>query len=53
MTKVEKIINKKKKYDAGFETLIESENIIPGINEEIIKIISKKKKNQNFYWTLD
>lgn len=46
METIKKIINKK--YPAGFETNIESENIIPGINEKIIKLISRKKKEPDF-----
>lgn len=46
MNNIEKIINKN--YPAGFETNIESENIIPGINENIIKLISKKKSEPKF-----
>ena len=46
MTDIEKIINKK--YPAGFETLIESDNMIPGINEKIIELISKKKQEPAF-----
>lgn len=46
MNDIEKIINKS--YPAGFETNIESENILPGINENIIKLISKKKKEPKF-----
>ncbi|HIH2762358.1 MAG TPA: Fe-S cluster assembly protein SufB [Candidatus Azoamicus sp.] len=46
MKDIEKIITDK--YPAGFETNIESDNIIPGINEKIIKLISKKKKEPEF-----
>ncbi|HIH2763301.1 MAG TPA: Fe-S cluster assembly protein SufB [Candidatus Azoamicus sp.] len=46
MKDIEKIITKN--YPAGFETHIESENIIPGINEKIIKLISKKKNEPLF-----
>ena len=44
--KIEQILNKK--YKPGFITDIESETITKGINEEIIKIISNKKKEPNF-----
>lgn len=46
MKHIKKLINNK--YSAGFETKIESENIIPGISEEIIELISKKRKEPNF-----
>ena len=34
----------KKSYEYGFETDIESETLPPGINEDVIRIISKKKE---------
>jgi len=38
----------KKGYEYGFETDIESETLPPGINEDVIRIISKKKKEPEF-----
>lgn len=43
---IKKVINNK--YIHGFNTEIEAENIPPGINENIINIISKKKKEPDF-----
>ena len=40
-TNIKNLINQPYKY--GFSTNIEIETIQPGLNEEIIKIISKKK----------
>ena len=34
----------KKKYDAGFTTNVESVTLPPGLNENIIKQISKSKR---------
>jgi len=38
----------KKGYEYGFKTDIESETLPPGINEDVIKIISAKKKEPEF-----
>ena len=38
----------KKNYEYGFETDIESETLPPGINEDVIRIISAKKKEPEF-----
>ena len=38
----------KKNYEYGFETDIESETLPPGINEDVIKIISAKKEEPEF-----
>ena len=38
----------KKGYEYGFETDIESETLPPGINEDVIRIISKKKNEPEF-----
>ena len=38
----------KKNYEYGFETDIESETLPPGINEDVIRIISEKKKEPEF-----
>lgn len=35
-------------YSGGFETKIESASIEPGINEDVVKLISKKKNEPNF-----
>ncbi len=40
--------NLKKKYIHGIKTNIKSENIPPGLNEDVIKLISKKKKEPKF-----
>ena len=37
-----------KGYEYGFETDIESETLPPGINEDVIKIISAKKEEPEF-----
>jgi len=37
-----------KGYEYGFETDIESETLPPGINEDVIRIISEKKKEPEF-----
>ena len=33
-----------KNYEFGFTTEIESETIPPGLNEDVIRLISKKKR---------
>ena len=38
----------KKSYEYGFETDIESETLPPGINEDVIRTISKKKNEPEF-----
>lgn len=38
----------KTSYTAGFETKIDSEMFLPGLDENIIKLISKKKKEPEF-----
>ncbi len=38
----------KKKYQAGFQTDILSDDIMPGISEDVIKLISRKKKEPKF-----
>lgn len=43
---IENVINTK--YKHGFKTDIETDIIPPGINEEIIKLISKKKEESDF-----
>lgn len=44
---IKKVLSEPYKY--GFQTAIEKEEFPVGINEEIIKLISAKKKNQLFY----
>ena len=44
-TNLTKLVNKPYKY--GFSTTIEKDTIEKGLNEDIIRLISKKKKNQN------
>lgn len=43
---LEKFINKK--YTAGFSTNISSDSITPGINEDVVRLISKKKLEPDF-----
>jgi Fe-S cluster assembly protein SufB len=43
---IKNLVNQPYKY--GFSTTIETETLAPGLNEEIIKIISNKKKEPNF-----
>jgi Fe-S cluster assembly protein SufB len=43
---LKKLVNQKYKY--GFSTNIEKENFPSGINEEIIKLLSRKKKEPKF-----
>ncbi len=43
----------KKNYDAGFVTDIESDTIVPGLNEDVIRLISSKKMNLNLCWPGD
>ena len=43
--------NLKKEYEYGFVTDIESETLPPGLNEEVIRTISKKKDEPQ--WLLD
>jgi Fe-S cluster assembly protein SufB len=45
---ITKLVNQPYKY--GFFTSIERENFEKGLNEEVIRLISKKKKNQTFYY---
>ena len=45
---ITKLVNQHYKY--GFFTSIERENFEKGLNEEVIRLISKKKKNQTFYY---
>ena len=48
---IKQVINQPYKY--GFQTTIEKEEFPKGLNEKIIKLISEKKKNPNFYWNLE
>lgn len=41
----------KKEYAAGFHTLIDSETLPPGLNEEVIRFISAKKEEPE--WLLE
>ena len=43
----EKEIEKLKEYKYGFSTDVENEKAPKGLNEEVIKFISNKKKNLN------
>ena len=47
MNKVSKDTFKQDKYKYGFVTDIESDKIPKGLNEDIIKLISKKKTSLN------
>ena len=40
-------------YEYGFTTDIDQEKIPPGLNEDVIKIISSKNRNPNGYWIGD
>ena len=53
MSKEKQIINQtlEKKYEYGFTTDIEQETIAPGLDENVIKTISKKKNEPK--WLLD
>ena len=51
MNKVSKDNFKQEKYKYGFVTEIESEKIPKGLNEDVIKLISKKKNEPD--WMLD
>ena len=53
MSKEQKIIdsNLEKEYEYGFVTDIESETIPPGLDEDVIRTISQKKKEPN--WLLE
>ncbi len=53
MSKEKQIINQtlEKKYEYGFTTDIEQETIPPGLDEDVIKTISKKKEEPK--WLLD
>jgi len=46
---VEKLL--KRGYDAGFVTAIESDTLPPGLNEDVIRVISAKKQEPE--WMLD
>lgn len=48
---ITKLVNQPYKY--GFSTSIEKDIIEKGLNEKIIRLLSKKKMNQNFYWIFD
>ena len=43
---IEKVVNKK--YTAGFETVILSDSVSPGINKDVIKLISSKNNEPEF-----
>lgn len=36
-------------YKLGFETLVQSDTFAKGLNEDVIRAISAKKMNLNFY----
>jgi Fe-S cluster assembly protein SufB len=44
---ITQVINQPYKY--GFETQVEKEDFPVGMNEEILKLLSEKKKNLLFY----
>ena len=46
-TNITKLVNQT--YQYGFSTNIEKDIIDKGLNEETIKLISKKKRKLNFY----
>lgn len=45
---IEEVTNKD--YEFGFVTDIETEFIPKGLNEDIVRLISKKKESRNGYW---
>ena len=45
-TNITKLVNQPYKY--GFSTKIEKDIIEKGLNENVIRLISKKKMNRNF-----
>ena len=49
MDKVDKLINSE--YELGFEVDVEEETLPPGLNEDVIRFISKKKNEPE--WMLD
>tara|TARA_X000001036_G_C20542306_1_gene750851 strand:+ start:856 stop:1059 length:204 start_codon:yes stop_codon:yes gene_type:complete len=51
MNKVSKDNFKQEKYKYGFVTDIESDKIPKGLNEDVIRLISKKKEEPQ--WMLD
>ena len=53
MNKVSKDNFTQEKYKYGFVTEIESEKIPKGLNEDVIRLISKKKMNQTGCWIGD
>ena len=46
-TNITKLVNQPYKY--GFSTTIEKDIIEKGLNENVVRLISKKNKNHNFY----
>ena len=50
MTEENKLIKDRmqQKYDAGFITDIESDTIAPGLNEDVVRLISEKKNEPAF-----
>ena len=48
---LESLLKKRQNYSAGFVTELESETLPPGLNEEVIKAISARKKEPQ--WLLD
>ena len=46
-TNITNLVNKT--YQYGFSTKIDKEIIEKGLNEQVIRLISKKNKNHNFY----
>ena len=40
-------------YKLGFETLVQSDTFAKGLNIDVIRAISAKKKNLSFYLSLD
>ena len=48
---LESLLKKRQNYSAGFVTELESDTLPPGLNEEVIKAISARKKEPQ--WLLD
>ena len=50
---VKDVVREKEPYKYGFVTDIETEKIAKGLNEDIVKLISKKRESQIFYLISD
>jgi len=50
-TTAQELINNSKKYKEGFSTLLATEELAPGINENVVRFISKKRREPE--WMLE